>query len=762
MTYRTPLRFAALAAVSQLAIFAAPAAFAQTPETDAASGPRDDVIIVTARKTEESLQDVPLSIAAYSAEALEELGAKDISELSDFTPGFTMEKFGGRRGAEGDTSRPVIRGQANVLGETNAAVFVDGIPYSESFLSFPFAAVERIEVVKGPQAALFGRSTFAGAINVITKTGTNDFEHNITATAATHSEYEVNASSSGPLVEDKVFYFINGRIYDYGGEYKNSIDGASVGQESSWGLNGALEFRPNENLAMTFRAGYNKDDDNIPAQVVQSRFFNNCFLDQARQYYCGEVMEFDEVTLNTRELGDEAGLEREVSRITGTVEWDIGGSGYVVTSNTGYTKSDSIFGNDQTYLGDTINFAGASFTRVEESDQSEWSSELRLDTPSQNALRGSVGYFYYNREKESFRRRPAMHDTLPNVLIADFGNQYTDNWAVFGAVEYDLTPQMTARGEVRYQEDTIGNETAAGPVLERTFSSTTPRFTLDYRVSDDVLLYGSIAKGNKPGAINADPALPANLQFADEEEAWNYEVGAKTTLLDGMVQANVALYQIDWTSQQLTNSVFVSGVPTSLITNAGESEVQGFEVDTIWRPTPDLTFGLGYAYADAQLTEYCDPVQGGELTGFDCLNADGIDGGQTAGNQIPNAPKHHFTASSEYIQPIANTNLDWFIRGNYSYVSKKYAQVHNLAHTGDRSLLNLKFGLQSDSWTATLFVNNVLDDKAPATVVRFADLVNLNVGPGNNNVPGTTSVERGFLFPLAESRQYGLTVSHNF
>ena len=152
-------RLVALATISHIALSATPATVAiaqEATEADSESALKLESVIVSARKREESIQDAPLSVNALNADAIEELGVRDMSQLSDFTPGFTMEKFGGRRGAEGDTSRPVIRGQANVLGETNAAVFVDGIPYSESFLSFPFAAIERVEVVKGPQAALFG------------------------------------------------------------------------------------------------------------------------------------------------------------------------------------------------------------------------------------------------------------------------------------------------------------------------------------------------------------------------------------------------------------------------------------------------------------------------------------------------------------------------------------------------------------------------------------------------------------------------------
>jgi len=757
-------RLLALATISHIALSATPATVAiaqETAEADSESALKLESVVVSARKREESIQDAPLSVNALNADAIEELGVRDMSQLSDFTPGFTMEKFGGRRGAEGDTSRPVIRGQANVLGETNAAVFVDGIPYSESFLSFPFAAIERVEVVKGPQAALFGRSTFAGAINVITKTGSNEFDNNITALMAEQGEYDLNVSSSGPLVDDKLFYFVHGRKYEYGGEYKNTLTGETIGDESSWGLNGSLTYLPTENITMTLSGGYNEDDDGIPAQIAQSRFFNNCFLDQARQYYCGEAVEFDSVTLNTDGLGEEAGLTREVSRIVGSVEWDIDGSGYVVTSNTGYTKSDSVFGSDGTYLGDLLNLYGGIFTRVETSDQTEWSSELRIDTPSTERLRGTAGLFYYDREKEAERRRPNS-----TAVITDYGNAYTENWAIFGAAEYDVLPNLTARAEVRYQEDTIGVDYETGTNYESTYDSVTPRFTLDYDYNDDVMFYGVIAKGNKPGYINTASSLPDDVRYADEEEAWNYEIGTKTTLLDGRMNLNLAAYYIDWTNQQLTDSVFVGGVPMSIVTNAGQSEVKGFEVDTQYLVNENLQFSLGYAFADAELTDFCDPTQGAELTGFDCVNASGIAGGQVAGNQIPNAPKHHLALSSEYSRHLSN-DMEWFFRPDYSYTSEKFAQVANLASTGERHLLNLKTGVRlQNGLDITLFVNNALDDTTPSTLVRYADLVNLNVGPNANpaqdNVPGTTSTERAFLMPLAKSRQFGITLSYDF
>src|SRR5690606_14484289 len=139
-------------------------------------------------------------------------GIRDLSSVGDFSPGIQLERAN-RYGTQGGASRPVIRGMRNILCEPNAQTSVDGIPFSESILSFPFDLVERVEVIKGPQAALYGRSTFAGAINLITKKGSNTPQHSIKARIAEYGDYEVNLLSRGPIVDDMLFYMVHGRYY---------------------------------------------------------------------------------------------------------------------------------------------------------------------------------------------------------------------------------------------------------------------------------------------------------------------------------------------------------------------------------------------------------------------------------------------------------------------------------------------------------------------------------------------------------------------
>jgi len=725
-------------------------------------------IVVTARKTEERLQDVPISVTAFSAKELTERGMTDVFKVSQFTPGFSFERAN-RYGAQGGTSRPVIRGQSNILGEGNAAVFVDGILFTDNILSFPFDIVERVETIKGPQAALFGRATFAGAINLITKRGTNEFENKISLRAAEHSDFEANGMSRGPMVEDRAFYMLQARYYEFGGQYRNTVDGGKVGQEQSYGLNGSMEFVLRDNLEARISGGWNKDDDGLAAVGLQDRFSNNCFLRAPRQYYCGAVKRLDSIAIDRAGLNGKDGLRRESTRLFANVEYD--GGAYQVVSNTGLFWTNTEYGYDSTYQGGSaiapLTIPGTTVARAatdpiragttlrnEVTDRNEWSQEVRLQTPQDQAIRGMIGAFYYQRRRDFTEVR-----TRAGVAPLVFGIERVDNKAVFASISGDLTDQLTASAEVRRAQDKIGNFNPVGrvtaPLIEQKFKSWAPRFTLDFKPTDDSLIYAVVAKGNKPGGNNADVRLPIELRFFEEESSWNYEIGTKNTFLDGRLVANLSAYYIDWSKQQLTTAIpLPTGGSISYINNAGKTRVKGFEINLNAAITENLTGGASYSLSDAKFRVLNDP-EATELFGNPSLR----------GKRTPNAPKHQATLFGKYTYPLSDT-VNSFLRGDFAYTGRKYDQVFNLAHTGEQSLLNLKLGLESDAWTFTIFADNALDDRSVSTVIRYVDQMNLNVAPNANpalnNVPGTTAQERAFQYPLADKRRFGITASYTF
>jgi outer membrane receptor protein involved in Fe transport len=727
-------------------------------------------IVVTARKTEERLQDVPLSVSAFSSADLESLGARDLYELTRFTPGFTFEKLN-RYGVQGGLSRPVIRGMSNILGEGNASVFVDGILYSDSILAFPMDIVERVEVIKGPQAALFGRATFSGAINFITKKGSNTPENKISLRGAQYGDYEVNLLSRGAISDDRVFYMVHGRYYTFDGMYDNTLDGREVGGEESQNVNASIEFRPSEAFAAILSAGYSKDDDDLAAIVLQDRYANNCFLSSLRQYYCGAVREQRATTLDRAGLQGTQGVNRDSTRASAALKWNIGS--YTLSSNSGAFFTDSEYGYDSTYQGATAlalttipNAPGAvrpttdvvrrqSTLRSEVSERDEWSTELRLDSPSERSVRWMLGGYYYTSERTLKELHFAA--TAPTV---DSGETQVDNWAVFGSLAWDITDRFAATAEMRYAEDTIGNISATGVSIERDFKSVSPRVTASFKATPALMIYANFAKGNKPGVINADPRFPPDIQFADEEKSKNYEVGFKSTMLDGRATLNVAAYWIDWTNQQITSTFFfpvsAGGGSQSYILNAAKSEVTGAEVEFEIAVTEELTAGLSYSNVNAEFIE---------LNDAEALNLFG--NASVRGKSPAGVPADQASVFARYGFDVA-ANAKGFVRADASYTSKKYDQIFNLASTGDRTIVNLSAGLERGPWSASLFVDNVTDDRTPSTVVRYVDQMNLNVpqainpSPALNNVAGSTTTERAFFYPLAPRRQVGLRMSYRF
>jgi iron complex outermembrane receptor protein len=486
------------------------------------------------------------------------------------------------------------------------------------------------------------------------------------------------------------------------------------------------------------------------------------------------VLKLDSTEQNLDLFGDRIGLDKEAIRLSAQIEYDAGP--WSLAWNTGYFNADSTYGYD---VDITSNFTalGGSFNRIAVSDRSEISSELVFRTDETQRIRGLAGVYMYQS------RRDFREDRL-NGSTVDEGEQRVDNQAIFGAIEADLTDRLTGRVELRYAEDKIGNNNPAGrptlALIENTFSSTSPRVSLDYKLTEDNLVYVAAAKGNKPGFINSNPLLDLSLRFADEESAWNYEVGSKNTFRDGRTILNAAVYYIDWKDQQLTTGATLSnGNPVTVVVNIGETEVTGFELELSNQFTDRFTGGLGFSYNDAEITsaydqEQCQfntPTSEGPAIGCTVApptNLTFLNRGSLAGKQTPNSPKNQITAFGRYDFNVSDA-VDGYFRVDYAYTSKKFSQVFNLAHTGEQQLVNMKLGFDTANWKFSVFVDNLFDDRTPSTVIRFVDFKNplpvttvVPTTPADTRSTRTSASVRGFQYPLADKRQLGLTVAYKF
>ncbi|MXW30235.1 MAG: TonB-dependent receptor plug domain-containing protein, partial [Chloroflexi bacterium] len=240
---------------------------AEAPSEAASAGGPIEEIVVTARKRTESLQDTPVAVTALTADQIAEFGVQSLADISKMTAGLLFDsEF--TRGA----NRPVIRGQANILGASGVSYFIDGVYVSGSIDDYDLDDIERIEIVKGPQSALYGRNTYSGTINIVTRSPGDEFRASVKGEVAEDGQFLARASLSGPIGET-LSGGVTLRHYEMGGHVTNRYDGKDIGIQESRSVSGVLEFTPNERLSMRGRAYWSERDDGQPA-IFASRYFD--------------------------------------------------------------------------------------------------------------------------------------------------------------------------------------------------------------------------------------------------------------------------------------------------------------------------------------------------------------------------------------------------------------------------------------------------------------------------------------------------------
>ena len=283
------------------------------PAADAQEAGVLEEIVVTARKREETLAEIPISITVFSADQLERGGFTNLQDLSFQTAGMHFHKQGGQIPGR-FSSRVRFRGMntnANPPSQQVGTVFLDGVYISDGVTSIDFSNIERVEVIKGPQSATFGRSTFAGAVNYVTRTPGFEYAGRVIADVAEWGGRDVTISHEGPLVDDKLAYRITARLYGTDGQYVSNADGGALGEESTQTIQAVFNWTPTENFSAKFRYLWSHDDDGPAAGMLLGTGFSargnsvgvsanagpNCYSDGitspgggiGSDYFCGAL-----------------------------------------------------------------------------------------------------------------------------------------------------------------------------------------------------------------------------------------------------------------------------------------------------------------------------------------------------------------------------------------------------------------------------------------------------------------------------------------
>lgn len=725
-----------------------------------------DEMVVTTRKREETLQEVPTAITAFSAQLIEDAGIQNIEDIALMTPGFTYTPlFGGRVG------NPVIRGMNTTIGEPNVGFFLDGV-YQESrgAMEALFGdEIERIEVAKGPQSALYGRNTFAGAINYVTKQPSNDTEGKLEVTLGNEGRKDVRVSHSGAITDDTLFYRVGGMHSGFDGFYDNELTGGNLDEKQSNVVSLSLLALPLDNLEMVFRIGVeNTNDGDDAVQFVDNNSgFTSNFLIPPNALGPGhpgvQFNDFQTYTGDLPSLTDgfavtQGGTERDNISTSFRLDWDL--DQVTLTSITGYNDLELDIAYDSDFSAQDIRFT------EDHLDQNEFSQELRL-TSVEQAIRWMAGVYFYDLDKETMLRDayvpgatlgPLATSLAPSLLTNS--DESTRNWAVFGSLGFDLTDQLalTIEGRYAYEKkevdvvDEILDGTAAGTVGtfndSASFKSFTPKVALDYQLTESSMLYGSVAKAVKSGGFNTSTtsgAVAADERTYDEETSMNYEVGVKTSWLDNRLTANLAVFYIKW-DDQIVRSLGSNGAV--LNENAGESSSRGFELELAAKPAKNWDVLAGLAYTDAHYDSYT----------FAALAPLGINP-VFDGNQMPYVSEWTANSSVQYSKPAAISGFDWKLRMDAMYQSEKTGvAIDNPPLIPSRTIVNLRSGLDNGKYAVNVWVKNLFDNDDALGAVGIA-----NPAEAANFGVSSAGYQRfQSLTQAPAERTYGITASVKF
>jgi iron complex outermembrane receptor protein len=616
-------------------------------------------------------------------------------------------------------------------------VYVSG----RSSINMFVADLERIEVVKGPQSALYGRNTFSGAINLITRKPGDTTDGYGEVTVGSKNRYEIKTAAGGPIVEGKVQARLSAVWHDWGGYYKNQAPGGDrLGDQRTWQAALSLRLLPADNLEILVRLSQALDRDEQPAL---RGFAPNCaptVPSGGFKLYCGQAPSIT----GPFAVNDYAyGLRRETTRSSVTATLGLGFADLISTTGLQYEQSNFLRDDDYTPQPD--------YTRQQSTARRDFSQDLRLTSTGNDPVSWLAGVNLYRftndirqRDINSFLGLPAAGARSISTTLAVAG---------YGSVTWKPVETVGLTGELRWSDERktfvseIRDRTGIPLDLEARWKSWTPKFAASWQVAAPATLYASVARGFKTGGFNDMTNLFDQERAYQPETNWTYEVGAKTRWLDGRLWVDGSLFWVDWSNQQVSASSAAAQSLNFYNTNAGSSVSKGFELAVRARPIQGLSVDLSYAFTDATFRRYSDP---------DLVTAQGFaPTGSVAGNMLPRYSRHQAAGSVEWQQPLSGSvgllgdllgpNVDWFVRGEATWQSRQYAEASNTTWVGDALLVNARLGLTGPRFELGLWTKNLFDNRTPPVVIRF-------------NVRNQGAATRAFLVQAADGRTVGLTL----
>jgi iron complex outermembrane receptor protein len=626
-----------------------------------------ETMTVTARKKEENVQDVPMSISVFSDIQLEDAGIGNIFELTRFTPNMFMKNT--------FENEVIIRGICAPRGSLYgpAGFYVDDVSYSIPQMRNPaLFDIERIEVLKGPQGTLYGRNSESGVINIITKQPDNQLRGKVFGEYGYYDtphgnidSYRAGGNISGPVVRDKLYLGLAGQWEDSDGYMINVFDddekAAEIDRKNGRAI---LRWTPSDRWDISFTGDYMHTND---GQGYVKFFDGPNKTDRYEIAWDGTNFWDQESSGQALRLRYEAG-------------------GFDVLSVTTRRKWEADFGSD--FDLSTLPFGDM----IMNYDDHILSQELRVSSHKESTpFEWLLGLYGFKEDTD------VKFDMAPMMQFRDTEVE-NKGYAVFGQGTYTFFERLHLTAGLRYDYLEIqGEQKFTNMGVENKFkddedySELLPKASVAFDITNGIMAYASVAQGYLAGGYNY-AYVTSNDNFAyDPEYTWNYEAGIKTAWLDKKLIINAAVFYIDIKDKQVIEWLPGGAMFDRDITNAGEAHSSGIELEVLARPVQGLDLFAGFGYNKAEFDDWTTVEADGSTFDF-------------KGKDLPFAPNYTYNAGVQYRH---DTGL--FGRVDVAFVDDFFSDTKNESKIDSYTLVNLRLGYETERFDIVFWGKNIFD-----------------------------------------------------
>ncbi|RYY27643.1 MAG: TonB-dependent receptor [Sphingomonadales bacterium] len=714
-----------------IAMSAVPAMAQDAPAEPAALDDSRDTlaeIVVTATKREQRLQDVPVSIAAIAGEDLTERQITDLRSLQGYVPNMAILNSG---------VNPVVyirgfgSGPNNVAFDQEVSVYLDGIYGGRGAqFSAPFFDLERVEVLRGPQGALFGRNTAAGAISLISARPTKTLRGSLSgAYNFDRKGYEFTGFVSGPL-SDTLSARVSGKFVRQQGWLKNLATGRSDPELDQELLRGTLRWEPSVGTDITLKAEYGRH--RLMGGITHSGSLT-------------EKTDFTDTRYVANPYGpapipEQSGIKS--TNVALTANFALGD--HTLTSITGWSHFTTVrlSAYDEFSPDRTIPAGGANRRYANGFPEAfdQYSQEVRLSSPTGGTLEYVVGAYFdtadYHLHQDSYYQNLGAANTITGAQSTDF-QQTSWSYSIFGQGTLRLADTIRAIAGVRYSNTTKHGDftsrtdsgavfNAIGPAVSGRLNEDyiDPSATLQFDASKDIMFYATYGRGSKSGGFvsNTYNVTPAGFQFKPERST-NYEAGMKTTLAGGRAIFNLSVFKTKFTDLQ--QSSYDPDRRTFFTRNAAIASSTGFEAEAQWLVTTGLQLNGSLAYLDAKFDDYPGAPCLSLETLAQCNSADpvSIAAHNLKGTPLQFAPKWSGNIGFRFERDVSDSlnflvSANTLFRSSY-FIADGYNPIWGKQEGWAKIDGRIQLGGTNDKWNVALVGRNLTNKKTAAASLRF-------------------------------------------